>query len=178
MRPGERDGVHYHFVSNEVFAELVAAGAFVEHAEYAGNQYGTSWQAIDAPLQEGRDLLLEVEVQGARQLRERRADARLVFLLPPSWEELERRLRGRGTDSSEAISRRLDTAKVELAAVHLFDYAIVNDELEAAIAALLDVVDAERSGDVEEVRRRHGRAGVLARLGPELPIPGMARTHR
>ena len=90
---------------------------------------------------------------------------------------MERRLRGRGTDSSEAISRRLDTAKVELAAVHLFDYAIVNDELEAAIAALLDVVDAERSGD-EEVRRRHGRAGVLARLGPELPIPGMARTHR
>jgi guanylate kinase len=174
-RPDELDGVHYHFVSSEEFAELIAADGFVEHAEYAGNQYGTSWSAIDGPLSQGRDLLLEVEVQGARQLRERRSDARLVFLLPPSWEELERRLRGRGTDGPEAIARRLDVAHIELAAVHQFDYAVVNDEVETTIDAVLSIVRAERDGDPAPVLARYGRARVVAELGEVLPIPGASR---
>ena len=171
-RPGEQDGVHYHFVSAEAFAERVAADGFVEHAEYAGNQYGTSWAAIDEPLAAGRDLLLEVEVQGARQLRSRRDDARLVFLLPPSWQELEARLRGRGTDSKEAIAKRLETAHVELAAVHQFDYAVVNDVVEDTIESVLAIVRAERSGEPGEVRERFGRARVVEGMRDVLPIPG------
>lgn len=171
MRPGEQDGVHYHFVSAEGFAELIAAEGFVEHAEYAGNQYGTSWAAIEGPLAAGRDLLLEVEVQGARQLRARRDDARLVFLLPPSWAELEARLRGRGTDPPDAIAKRLDVAHIELAAIHQFDYAVVNDAVENAIEAVCSIVQAERSGRTDAVRQRYGRAAVIEALGTALPIP-------
>ena len=171
-RPSEVDGVHYHFVGSEEFAELIAADAFVEHAEYAGNQYGTSWAAIDEPLRAGRDLLLEVEVQGARQLRARRDDARLVFLLPPSWTELESRLRGRGTDSEEAIAKRLETAHIELAAVHQFDYAVVNEEVDRTIEAVLSIVQAERDGATDRVAARFGRERVLRELGEALPIPG------
>ncbi len=171
-RPGERDGLHYHFVSRERFAGMVEQGAFVEHAEYAGNLYGTSWQSIDEPLARGRDLLLEVEVQGARQLRARRADARFVFLLPPSLEELERRLRGRGTDDPAAVERRLAVVRRELAAVHDFDYAVVNEELEATIGALAEIVEAERCGHVDGVRARFGRAATVERMRERLAIPG------
>jgi guanylate kinase len=170
-RRGEVDGVHYHFVDRDTFERLAGEGAFVEHAEYAGNAYGTSFAAIDAPLEAGQDLLLEVDVQGALQLRERRRDARFVFLLPPSMEELERRLRGRGTDSEEAMARRLDSVLGELAAVRHFDYAVVNRDVEQAIAEVLDIVAAERSGQLEAVRERHGRERVVARLGATLPIP-------
>lgn len=170
-RPGEVDGVHYHFVSRDAFARLVRSGGFLEHAEYAGNRYGTSWAAIDQPLAAGRDLILEVEVQGARQLRDRRPDARFVFLLPPSMEELERRLRGRGTDSDEAVRSRLAAVESELAAVHLFDYAIVNEEIEATIRAVREIVAAEREGVTERVRARWDRARVVAGLSRVLPIP-------
>ena len=170
-RLGERDGVHYHFVSCEEFSELVKAGGFVEHAEYAGNSYGTSWSAIDAPLQRGRDLLLEVEVQGARQLRDRRADARFVFLLPPSIAVLEQRLRGRGTDSEEAVRERLAAVESELAAVHLFDYAVVNEDLAVAIGAVREIVAAEREGMTEAVRAKWDRARVVSGLAGVLPIP-------
>jgi len=170
-RPGEVDGVHYHFVDRNAFARLVEEGAFVEHAEYAGNAYGTSFDAIDAPLKAGQDLLLEVDVQGALQLRERRPDARFVFLLPPSLAELERRLRGRGTDSEEAMARRLESVRGELAAVRHFDYAVVNEDVEQAIAEVVAIVAAERAGQPEAVRERHGRERVVARLGAALPIP-------
>ena len=143
-RNGERDGVDYHFVDRATFAALVAQGAFLEHAEYAGNLYGTSFAALEAPLAAGCDLLLEIEVQGARQVRERRSDACLVFLLPPSSEALERRLAGRGSDSPEAVKARLDLAKRELAARDLFDYAIVNDDLDRCVAAVRAVIAAER----------------------------------
>ncbi len=171
MRAGERDGHDYHFVTRPAFEQLVAEGAFVEHAEYAGNHYGTSWAALDAPLAAGRDLLLEVEVQGAQQLR-RRPDARFVFLLPPSREELVRRLRGRGTDSPEAIERRLAAVDAELRAVHFFDYAIVNDTVERTTEALLAVIAAERAGDTAAVRARWERARVVSSLAAVLPIPG------
>jgi guanylate kinase len=167
-RAGERDGVDYHFVSRPRFGELVAAGAFLEHAEYAGNVYGTSVAAIDEPLAAGVDLLLEIEVQGAGQVRARRADARLVFLLPPSVDALEARLRGRGSDEPADIRARLELARRELGAVELFDYAVVNDALEPCVAALREIIDAERRGDASAARRRHGREVVWPLLAAKL----------
>ncbi len=149
-RAGERDGVHYHFVSPSEFRRLNEEGAFLEHAEYGGQNYGTSWEALRLPLEEkGRDVLLEIEVQGAAQVRERCRDARFVFLLPPSIERLEQRLRGRGTDSTDAIDRRLAMADRELEAIRLFDYAVVNADLEQAISAVLAIIAAERDGSAE-----------------------------
>jgi guanylate kinase len=177
-RPRERDGVDYWFVSRERFGELVAEGAFLEHAEYAGNLYGTSWAAMDGPLGEGVDLLLEIEVQGAAQVRARRPDARFVFLLPPSLEALEARLRGRGSDGPEVIRARLELARRELGAVELFDYAVVNDELDACVAAVREVIDAERRGDPAPARRRHGRDVVWPRLAPRLQPSARAPAFR
>ena len=162
-RPGEVAGRDYHFVSAETFRRMVEHGDFVEHAEYAGHLYGTSFAALREPLDRGYDLMIEIEVQGARQLRDRLSDARFVFLLPPSRAELERRLRTRGTDRDEAIEHRLALVDRELAAVEFFDYAIVNDDLEAAIEAVLCVVRAERQGETAEVRQRFGREEVLKR---------------
>ena len=159
-RPGERDGVDYHFVSRERFGVLVAEGAFLEHAEYAGNLYGTSFAAIDGPLAEGVDLLLEIEVQGAAQVRARRPDARLVFLLPPSLDDLETRLRNRGSDGPEVIRARLELVRRELEAVAFFDYLVVNDELERCVEAVRAIVAAERRGESAEARRLHGRDAV------------------
>ncbi len=163
-REGERDGEHYFFVTPERFRALVEADAFLEYAEYAGQLYGTSWAAVDEPLAAGRDLLIEIDVQGAIQVRERRRDACFVFLLPPTPGELERRLRGRGTDRPEAIERRLALMRRELAAVHAFDYAVVNDDLEACIEIVGSIVRAERAGDPTELRARYGREVTLARL--------------
>jgi guanylate kinase len=169
-RPGETDGVEYHFVPVPEFRRLVDADAFIEHAEYGGNLYGTSARQLDARLAEGMDVLLEIEVQGAEQIRKRRADARLVFLLPPSREELERRLRARGTDGPDAVARRLELARRELAAVELFDYAVVNDDLARAIADVQEIVAAERSGRTGAARARHGRAAVVARMRGRLGL--------
>lgn len=160
-RAGERDGVDYHFVSDRAFREGVDAGDFVEHAEYAGRLYGTSWRSLEEPLTRGWDLLVEIEVQGARQLRERLTDAVFVFLLPPSMAVLEARLRGRGTDSDDAVERRLAVADRELEAVHFFDYAVVNDDLDTAVEALLSIIRAERRGANGDVRLRYGREGVF-----------------
>lgn len=162
-REGERDGVDYHFVDEQRFLELVKADRFLEHAEYNGRLYGTSHEAIDGPLTAGRDVLLEIEVQGAAQIRERRADARFIFLVPPSLGSLEERLRRRGTDRPEVIARRLAIAANELAAVHRFDYVVVNDVLEEAIAAMGEIVAAERAGTRGEVVARYGRETALAR---------------
>jgi guanylate kinase len=162
-RPNEREGIDYHFVDRARFAAMVAEGAFLEHAEYAGNLYGTSRAAVDGPLAAGVDLLLEIEVQGARQIRERRSDARLIFLLPPSLEVLEARLRARGSDGPEVVRARLEVARRELGAVDLFDYVIVNDELPRCVASVREVIDAERRGEGERARARHGRDAVLAR---------------
>jgi guanylate kinase len=171
QRPGERDGHDYHFVSHGEFERLVEAGAFVEWAEYAGNLYGTSFASLDAPLAGGRDLLLEVEVQGALQLRERRRDARFIFLLPPSLAELERRLRGRGTDAPEEVERRLAAVRRELGALDAFDYAVVNEDVERTVETLLAIVAAERAGDTGALRARHGVAAARSRLAAVLPIP-------
>lgn len=164
-RAGERDGVDYHFVEEAEFDALVAQDYFLEWAVYNGARYGTSWQAIEAPLARGRDVLLEIEVQGARQVRARRSDARLVFLLPPSFEVLRQRLSGRGTDSADQIAGRLEVARGELAAVGDFDYAVVNDDLESCVSDLSQILLAERRGESAPLRRRFDPARAARQLG-------------
>jgi len=168
-RPSEEDGEQYHFVTSAQFEGLVRDGAFIEHAEYAGFRYGTSWEAIDGPLAKGLDLLLEIEVQGAAQIRERRADARFVFLLPPTPAEAEKRLRARGQDDPAAIERRVEFMRRELPAVVDFDYVVVNDDLERCVAAVREIVQAERDGTADAARAEHGREAVRARLGGRFP---------
>ena len=162
-RKGEVDGVDYHFVDRETFRELVESGAFLEHAAYNGNEYGTSWQAIEGPLETGEDVVLEIEVQGAAQVRERLPEACLIFLLPPSLEVLAERLRSRGTDDETAIRHRLALVDRELEAAGIFDYAIINDDLERAVSEVLEVIHAVRAGETAEVDEKYGRATVLAR---------------
>ncbi len=133
-RPGERDGVDYHFVDRETFETVVAAGGFVEWAEYAGNLYGTARSTIEQARERGHDLLFDVEVVGAAALKEAFPDSVSLFLLPPSWAEVEARLRGRGTETEERIRRRLDTGRVEVTRARTFDHLVVNDDLDRAIA--------------------------------------------
>jgi guanylate kinase len=155
-REGEREGLDYHFVSVEEFERLIAEGGFLEHAEYGGNHYGTSRWALEEPLEAGYDLFLEIEVQGARQVRERRSDARFIFLLPPSMEVAAERLSRRGTDSPETIERRLTVAREEVMAADFFDYAVVNDQFEETVASVIEIVDSERRGSDSAVRERYG----------------------
>lgn len=163
-RERERDGVDYHFVSQPEFTRLVEEGAFLEWATYNDNRYGTSWAAIEAPLAQGLDVLLEIEVQGARQVRKRRPDARLVFLLPPSFDTLRRRLTGRGTDTPEEVARRLEVARSELRALVEFDYAVVNDDLERCVGDVLAILAAERRGESAALRRRFDPAQATQRF--------------
>jgi guanylate kinase len=164
QRAGEQDGEDYHFVTSEQFRRLVEDGAFLEWAVYNGCEYGTSWAAIDAPLASGKDVLLEIEVQGARQVRERRADARFIFLLPPSTQALRARLVQRGTDSEVQIERRLEPALRELEAIHTFDYAVVNEELETCVRNVLEILEGERCGGAQALRHRFATGAALARL--------------
>ncbi|MGW6911713.1 guanylate kinase [Streptomyces sp. NPDC054940] len=140
-RPGERHGVHYFFVTDEEMDKLIANGELLEWAEFAGNRYGTPRAAVLERLEAGEAVLLEIDLQGARQVRESMADAQLVFLAPPSWEELVRRLTGRGTEPPEVIERRLDAAKVELAAEPEFDVTLVNTSVEDVARELLALMD-------------------------------------
>lgn len=140
IRPGEVDGASYHFATHEEFDAMVAAGELLEHAEYAGNFYGTPRAPVAEHLAAGDLVLLEIEIQGARQVREIVPDALLVFLAPPSWEELERRLRGRGTEPSDVVKRRLDQARIELAAEDEFDAVILSGTVEEAANQLVDLM--------------------------------------
>ncbi|MFI8931873.1 MULTISPECIES: guanylate kinase [unclassified Streptomyces] len=136
-RPGERHGVHYFFVSDEEMDKLIANGELLEWAEFAGNRYGTPRRAVMDRLEAGEPVLLEIDLQGARQVRESMGDAQLVFLAPPSWDELVRRLTGRGTEAAEVIERRLQAARVELAAEPEFDTTLVNTSVEDVARELL-----------------------------------------
>jgi guanylate kinase len=139
-RPGEEDGVNYYFLSKEDFHRKVDAGEFIEYAEYSGNWYGTLRSEIDRHLESGEPVILEIELQGARQIRERIPDALQVFIAPPSLESLKTRLVGRGTDTPEQVAKRLETAKEEMAARDEFDTEVVNDRLEDAVTELVAVV--------------------------------------
>ena len=136
-RPGESDGVQYYFVDDAEFDRLVAAGEFLEWAEFAGNRYGTPRRPVHERLSAGVPTLLEIDLQGARQVRAAMPDALLVFLTPPSWEELVRRLSGRGTEPPEVIERRLATARVELAAESEFDVVLINTSVQDVCVELL-----------------------------------------
>jgi guanylate kinase len=142
-RPGEVDGIHYFFVDDAEFDRLVATGALLEHATVHNKyRYGTPREPIEKVLDAGGTALLEIDLQGARQVRAAAPDATLVFLLPPSWDELVQRLVGRGTEDDEERARRLRTAKVELAAQNEFDYRVVNEDVAAAAAEVVDLAQA------------------------------------
>jgi guanylate kinase len=140
-RPGEKHGVHYFFVTDEEMDKLIANGELLEWAEFAGHRYGTPRAAVLEHLEAGVPVLLEIDLQGARQVRETMPEGRLVFLAPPSWEELVRRLTGRGTEPPEVIERRLDAAKIELAAEPEFDMTLVNTSVEDVARELLALMD-------------------------------------
>jgi guanylate kinase len=144
-RPSERDGVDYNFVSRADFDDLVARGEFLEWAEVFGNCYGTRRQDTEARLAAGIDVVLVIDVQGARQIRERVPGVIGVFVLPPSFDVLERRLRERCQDSDGAIAQRLRTARREVTAIDLYDYVIVNDDLERVTREFVAIVQAERA---------------------------------
>jgi guanylate kinase len=144
-RAGEVDGVSYHFWSNERFARTIAEGGFLEWAEFAGNRYGTPRDEVDRQLAAGESVLLEIELQGARQVRAAIPEALMVFLTPPSFADLEARLRGRGTEDDAAIARRLERARDEMAASREFDVVVVNDDVVRAARELVDfLVDPGR----------------------------------
>ncbi|MGC8875466.1 guanylate kinase [Thermus sp.] len=143
-RPGERHGVDYYFVDRPTFEALLAKGGFLEHAEYVGHLYGTPKAPVERALSRGEDVLLEIEVQGALQVKERMPEAVLIFLVPPSLSELKRRLVYRGTDDPERIRRRLEQAEWEIRNAHRFDYVVVNDVLEEAVRDFLAILTAER----------------------------------
>ncbi|MFE2015855.1 guanylate kinase [Streptomyces sp. NPDC059491] len=147
-RPGEKHGVHYFFVTDDEFDKLIANGELLEWAEFAGNRYGTPRAAVLERLDSGEPVLLEIDLQGARQVKDSMEESQLVFLAPPSWEELVRRLTGRGTESPEVIARRLDAAKVELAAESEFDTTLVNTSVEDVARELLTLMLLS-SGDLD-----------------------------
>ncbi len=143
-RPGEQDGVHYFFLTREQFEKKVAENGFLEHAEFSGNCYGTPAAPVDAQLDAGHDVLLEIEVQGAMQVHQKRPDTVRIFIAPPSFDELERRLVGRGTEQPEVVRRRLETARHELTMAEQFDYIVVNNTVEQAAADVLAILRAEK----------------------------------
>ena len=154
-RPGERDGTDYHFVSPSAFEEIRRRGGFVEWAEVHGHLYGTAEGELDGALKRGSDVLLDIDVQGARQVASKFPDAVTVFLLPPDFATLERRLRGRRSEPEEAIAERLLTAALEVHEYRAFRYLVVNESIEEAAAEIRGILAAERA--------RTERRGALAR---------------
>jgi len=164
-RPRERDGVNYHFVDAERFATMAAAGEFLEHAEVFGNRYGTAASTVDAERSRGRDVILEIDFQGAAQVRNRYPDAVSIFILPPSTAALANRLTGRGEDEDTVIRQRLDKARWEMSHYGDYDYLVVNDDFAVARADLLSIVRAER------LKRSRQEAGLESLLRDLLKDP-------
>ena len=144
-RTGELDGVDYNFISRERFESMIAGGEFLEYADVFGNLYGTSAATTEQALAHGQDLVLVIDVQGARQVRSQADGSVGIFVLPPSFPVLEERLRGRSKDTEAQIQRRLAVARSEVSAVNDYDYAIVNDDVESAVGRLRSIVEAERA---------------------------------
>ena len=143
-REGEVDGVNYHFLTQEDFKERIAQDGFLEHAIFCENYYGTPKDAVMKMLNEGKDVILEIEVQGALQVRSHYPEGVFIFVLPPSMEELENRLRGRGTETDEVIAKRLDRAKAEFKFIEKYNYVLTNDTVENAVERLGAIVNAEK----------------------------------
>ena len=160
-RPGEVDGMHYHFVSREAFQERLGNGEFLESAEVYGNFYGTSQHWIEQEMSAGRDILLEIDWQGAAQVRKLMPKALSIFILPPSLDELQRRLDGRGTDNVEIIAKRMAAAREDISHALEFDYLVVNDRFDDALTDLLAIARAQRLLIAPQAERQ---AGLLASL--------------
>lgn len=159
-REGEIDGVHYHFLTREDFSEKIKRGEVLEYTEYCGNFYGTLKKSVDDLILSGKDAVLKIEVEGAMNIKKMFPVACLVFILPPSLEILEKRLRGRGTETEEKIRERTLQAKNELAFAKNYDYLVVNDDLSEAVEDVLSVFRAEKL-------RRERRAGLIERISGE-----------
>ena len=150
-RVGEIDGVHYHFMDVDAFRSRIAEDAFLEYAEYVGNFYGTPMRLVDEAMEQGKDVLLDIEIQGAMQVCAKRPETVRIFIAPPSWKELERRLTARGTDSPEKVQKRLLRAQVELEMARDYDYFVVNDTVENAVNELRAIMCAEHCKPAERI---------------------------
>ena len=150
-RPGEIDGVHYHFTDVDEFRKMISEDAFLEYAEYVGNFYGTPKKFVDEAMEQGKDVLLDIEIQGAMQVCAKRPETVRIFIAPPSWKELERRLTARGTDSPEKVQKRLLRAQVELEMARDYDYFVVNDTVENAVNELRAIMCAEHCKPAERM---------------------------
>jgi guanylate kinase len=143
IRPGEVDGVNYYFIDHATFERMISENRFLEYASYVSNYYGTPEDPVNRMLDDGYDVVLEIEVQGALQIKERRPDAILIFIVAPSFEELARRLRGRGDTAEALVLQRLETAKTEYRIAEQYDYIVVNDIVEEAVEEILSILTAE-----------------------------------
>lgn len=161
MRAGEENGVHYHFTDVAAFQKMVDAGHFLEHAHVFDNFYGTSQSAIEQQLAAGQDVILEIDWQGARQVRHRITGTVSVFIMPPSRAELERRLSGRGTDSAEIIARRMRDAVSEMQHFDEYDYLVINDDFQLALGELRAIIMSER---LRLARQQQAHTELLAEL--------------
>lgn len=144
MRPGEREGEKYHFISREEFEEMIENDRLLEHNEFVGNYYGTPREPVESAIADGFDIIIEVDVNGAAQIRKKLPEAVSIFIMPPSFCELRRRLVGRGTDSAEAIKKRLDSALGEIKRATEYDYIVVNDNITAAADDIMSVIASSR----------------------------------
>ncbi len=150
-REGEEDGREYFFKTEEEFKKMISEDAFLEHACYVGNYYGTPKAYVKKMLNEGKNVLLEIEIQGALNIKKQMPDAALIFILPPSAEELKRRLIGRGTESMDVIEARLNRAKEEAEGIENYDYVIVNDKLDESVAALDNLITGLKCGTFRNI---------------------------
>lgn len=150
-RPGEEDGVHYHFLTREKFQQWVDEDAFLEHAEFVGNCYGTPKFYVDQAMERGRDVILDIEIQGAAQVHSKRPDAVRIYVAPPSWEELEHRLISRGTEDMDKVRSRLARGKEEFAAAKEFDYFVINDTVDRAVEEISAIMLAEHCRPDERI---------------------------
>lgn len=142
-RPGEIDGVHYYFLSHEQFDQMIAAGDMLEYAEvHSSNKYGTPRKPVEAAIERGELVILEIDIQGARQVKQSMPSARTIFVAPPSWDELVRRLTGRATETPEEQAKRLETAKVELEAQGEFDFTVINDDVARCASEVVELLKA------------------------------------
>ena len=155
-RPEEKDGVNYHFLDVDTFREWIARDEFLEYAEYVGNFYGTPKRFVDEAMNRGQDVILDIEIQGAIQVTGKRPDTVTIFIAPPSWVELERRLTDRGTNSPEEIQKRLLRAKVEVQTAHTYNYFVINDNVENAVRELEAIMMAEHCKPKERMEILNG----------------------
>ncbi|WP_428625113.1 guanylate kinase [Sedimenticola sp.] len=160
-RPGETPGVDYHFVDTDAFTRMIEAGAFLEHAEVFGNYYGTSEEGIREQMEQGNDVILEIDWQGAQQVRRRIPDTVSVFILPPTPEALRQRLGNRGQDSETVIQRRLGEAREEMSHYPEYDYIVVNDLFDQALGELRAIITAQRLRQSVQAQRLHERLQSL-----------------